>query len=340
MKRTSRLVAIQFISLLVFAALTVTLRTVACIRDLTYKTGYYGDDLLITVANCICAFAAVILVIYAALPSNKNGYNRSLASPLAYIPAGAVSVALVFFSATSLYELVKLPGAFFSAKTFSDTDNVMLAILSVLALVSIAYFMLESIFEKNASPERAAFGMVLVAMLALYAAYIYFNDDMPINSQIKITDQIAFALCAVFFLFECRISLARSKWNGYIAFGSVAALLSAYSSIPTLITYFAKKTLISTSLPAAVLLFAISILIIMRIALLLLSAEDKRCDTAEAIALMSQARADEIKEARLARAHVNNQNEENEAEELANEADEANYTIDLGESLDSTPGEG
>ena len=340
MKRSTGLTGIHFLTVLVFAAVTATLRTIACISDFNFKTGYFADSVLITISNCLAIVGVIISLAYLIVGKNTPNHLTTYNSALAYIPAGIVSVTLAFFAASAIYDLAKLPGTFFSEKTFSDSSNVMLAALAVLALVSIAYFMLETIFEKRAVPERGGLGLVFVAFLALYAAYVYFGDSMPINSQIKITDQIAFSFAAVFFLFECRISLGRSITGGYVALGGAAAILAAYSSIPALITYFVKKSLVSDSLPAVVLLFGIFMLVISRLAILALSKEDKRCDTAESIAMMSRARVDELEAARHARAHADIINEENRESDEVTVAEDDNYTMDLEDILDNTAEDG
>ena len=104
-------------------------------------------------------------------------------------------------------------------------------------------------------------------VLALYSIYLYFDNDLPINAPAKIIDQMAYLFAAVFFLYETRLSIGREKWRGYIAFGFIAALISAYSSIPALIYFFAKETEISVSIYEMVLSAALFIFISSRMLL-------------------------------------------------------------------------
>ncbi len=331
MKKTVRIDLVHLLAMLVLICATVTLRTVACLNNLSYATGYFSDKLCINIANCLAAAGCLISLSFGLISKSAPKYRINMHSPLVYLPAGITSVALIFFAASGIYSLVKLPGAFFSAKTFSNPDNIFLAAVSLLALVSIAYFMIESIFDKQKSAERGAFGIVVVVFLALLAAYTYFSGNMHMNSQIKITDQLAYSFAAVFFLFECRIALDREKWNCYVAFGGIAALLSAYSAIPSLITYFANGVVISSSISENVLMLAIFLLISARLILLLSSPEDKSSEVVEAINIMSSARRAEIEASALARAHALEIKEENETEDepiIENVLDE-NYKMDI-----------
>jgi len=95
----------------------------------------------------------------------------------------------------------------------------------------------------------------------------YFRDGEPINSPIKTVDILTYAFTAVFFLYEIRLSLGREKWKAYIIFGFIAATLCAYSSIPTLITYFVTGKVISNSIYETVLTLTICLFIVMKLLL-------------------------------------------------------------------------
>ncbi len=338
MKKTTKLYTTHLMTMLVLAIAALALRIVAYFGDLDYSSGYFTDKLCINIGNALAIAACLISFLFAFLNKKETKYRLNMHTPLLYIPAGITSVALIFFAASEIYYLVKLPGAFLSVETFSDNKNLLLFAVSILALVSIAYFMIESIFDKQRSPERGAFGIVFVLFLALLSAYTYFSDNMHMNSLIKITDQIAYVFAAVFFLYECRVALDREKWTGYIAFGGIAALLSAYSSIPALLVYFVKGELISRSLAENMLMLSIFLLVVSRLIMLLSSPEDKKSETVEAIDLMSSARRAEMEASALARVRaLENIKEENSSDDepvIENVLDD-NYKLDI-DSINST----
>lgn len=322
MKKTQKLVGAHLLDVLLFTATAVVLRTVAFLNDFNYTSGYF-DGTLINVSNLLimfaCIISAVALLLHRHIPKLKPNFHN----PLVYIPAGAVSVALAFFAGSTLHSAI-------TDNAYSDGGTKVLSfILSVLATVSIAYFMFGNIKEGPRSPERGGLGLVLTVFFALCAAQIYYSQSMPINSQIKSVDQITFAFVAVFFLFESRLSLNRDMWSGYIAFGGIAAALSAFSSIPTLVYYFVEGREAAAPISESVLLLTVFALITARLVLLINLPEDKMCQTAEAVLLMSEKRQAQIEAAQNVRAHAILKNEESREELIPEETHDDNYTINL-----------
>jgi hypothetical protein len=85
---------------------------------------------------------------------------------------------------------------------------------------------------------------------------------------------MAFISSAIFFLYETRISLGREMWRAYTAFGLIAASLTAYASIPAMITYYVNGEIISSmeyrslaSVEEYLLLLALFIYILARLCL-------------------------------------------------------------------------
>ena len=320
MKKTQKLISVHLLTILALTVAAVIIRTISFLNDFNRISGHF-DGSLISVANWLilvaCILSAAALLIHRQLPKLKPNFQ----SPLVYMPAGAVSVALAFFAGSTVYSAV-------NGNDSSET-KVLLYIIAVFAVVSIAYFMFSNIWEQPRSPERGALGLVITVFFALCAAETYFSQAMPINSQIKAVDQITFAFIAVFFLFESRLSLNRDIWSGYVAFGAIAASLAAYSSIPALVYYFVKEREAATPISENVLMIAVFALIVARLILLLKLPEDKMCETAEAVLLMSETRHAQIEAAKNVRAHAILKNEEIAEESTSEDSSEDNYTINL-----------
>lgn len=325
MKRAPKILGIHLISVFSITLIAVILRAIASATSYDRLTGYYDSRFLITLANCIAALACVISLAYLILKSATPKYLACFQHPMVYVPSGVCSVALIFFSADKLRTLADLPYGIMSRITLSNPENIITIIMTALAFASIGYFVLAHMIEERRSMLRSIFGIVLVAFLSACALDIYFFSDAPINSLCKITDQIAFCVAGLFFLFDTRISLDREIWSGYIAFGSFAAVLTAYSSIPALAVYLINGTLLSESLFDIILMFTLFIAIAARLILTAMLPEDKRCETAEAIIQLSSERSEYIDQAIHARAYALSKMEESEPEE---EVDD-NYTIDL-----------
>ena len=105
---------------------------------------------------------------------------------------------------------------------------------------------------------------------------------------------MAYLFIALFFLYEIRLSLGRERWKQYIAFGFMAALLSAYSSIPALIVYFAKGKTISLSIYENVLTLMFFVFITLKLLLASYLTEDKTSSVVEGIMKLSAERSAEL----------------------------------------------
>jgi hypothetical protein len=226
-------------------------------------------------------------------------------SPSTYAPTGIVGAALLFvgihfftLASESLdrISILKEYGTA-SARLEANTERILLILaiaVGLLALLSAVHFVLCALIENGISFGRANFGLVTVAFLSLYAIYLYFDNSAPVNNPDKILNELAYLFAAVFFLYETRLSIGRERWRGYIAFGFIAALISAYSSIPSLIYYFANGGEISRSIYEMILSSAIFIFASARILLTAELIEDTESEFAMIFKAASEERSAEI----------------------------------------------
>ena len=242
---------------LVLSALAVTLRSIACMTDLEYIYGYFGSHTVRIAGTTAFAVGCIVLLSYF-LFSVKMSVKPSFTSPSTYMPTGIVATGLIF---TSVALLIKV------GTPEAGQNTYLIIATAVLALLSVVHFFLNAFLTESSTELRAYFSLATVMFLALYAAFLYFDRSLPLNSSNKLTDQLAFLFSAIFFLYEARISLGREKWRGYVAFGCVSAFATAYSSIPSLIVYVVKGYTISNSIEESVLCFTLFIFIISRLIL-------------------------------------------------------------------------
>ncbi len=223
--------------LLLFSILTgtaVAIRTVVSFTALN-KYGYYSGNLF-SASAYIVALGVLLLMSYAVLHRKEERKQASFGGPLTYIPGTPLALCLVLLGVS-----------FFKKKADAPLGRLLFAILAVLAIAGALYFLFAVLHEFKLCDLRAIFGMALTLFLILYAGYLYFDKVLPLNAHTKICDQIAFVFASIFFLFETRISLGREKWPLYTAFGFTAAMLCAYSSIPSLLVYLFSGRVIGNS---------------------------------------------------------------------------------------------
>lgn len=309
MKLKTTLKRVYLPALLSVILLSVTFRTAAIFANFNFDTGFFENKTLINIASVLITSGAVFLFTYTFCGNKKYKLIADFSTPATYVPTGVLSVAMIFFavltwiqkraSGFSIIEFLKLPGAELKDVIKYISSNMagfMLTLIAPLAFLSIGYFILNACVLERDSVARASFGITNVLFLAFYASYLYFDTaTLARNAPNKIVDQMAFIFAALFFLYEIRISLGREKWHLYMSFGFIAAALTAYSSIPSLIVYFANDAVISNNIQENVLSFALFVFIISRIALAAFLKEDKESDSIFAIKEYSNERKEFIK---------------------------------------------
>ncbi len=292
MKNKARLFGAYLPIFLIASLSAVVLRTVACFISFDYETGYFKDSILIGIADGIVIFASVFFLTY--IFSSRKDINLipTFTSPQTYVPVGLISTALLFMSVhlgTEGVRVYKEMGGFSDLTLDARSLPVILSrllalmpfLLALLAILSLVNLLFTALDERHISEQRGGFGLFTVAFFALYVVYLYFDNTTPINAPTKIVSQMAMLFASVFFLYETRISLGREKWRQYVAFGFIASMLSAYSSIPSLLVYLAKtdvaggSVLIAKSVYEIALTLALFIFITARILLLGELIEDK-----------------------------------------------------------------
>lgn len=275
MNQKSKLNRIYLPLLFAVIIISVAFRCAAVLTDFDSRTGYFEGKTLINIASITAICGSVLLFTYAFVSAKKEKLIATFTTPSTYVPSGAIVTALIFF-AVKTYERIKdydfSSGAspnFGSpiSRLAGNLPAFVEAALVPLALLSAVYFILNATVENRASVTRAAFGLSMVVFSALYATFLYFDKTLSINAPNKIVDQMAFVFTALFFLYEIRISLGRECWHLYISFGFIAAVLSAYSSIPSIILYLCDKETVSHSIQENVLLLCIFIFVLSRVLL-------------------------------------------------------------------------
>ena len=269
MNRKFSLKHLYFAIFSIASALAVTFRTIALFLDFDQKSGHFIDKGFIRAADIIISAGCIFLFTYVFFGGKKEKLLATFSTPHTYIPSGAVTVALLFFALVTKQKQVTNAGTSFVPNGYSDMVTGISSILIPLSVLSIGYFILNATVNDRTSSIRAFFGICAVSFMALYATYLYFDTTLAINAPNKVSDQMAYIFAALFLLYEIRISLGRECWHLYSAFGYIAAALTAYSSIPSLILYFVNGDVVSNDIHENALSLCLFIFITARLALTL-----------------------------------------------------------------------
>ncbi len=270
----------------VFMAAAVVTRAIAAVKYVD-EYGYYSNKLLFYISAVIIVLGVLVFIGYIFFERKDIKLIPSFDSPASYAPSAAVAVALILLGVN----LFKITPNINSANSLMKPLTVICAILAILSAL---YFIVSTFIIRRRSMKRADLGIVTLVFICCYVAYLYFDISLPINSPNKIVDQMAYLGAALFFLYETRLSLGREKWRSYIAFGFIAALLLAYSSIPSLIVYFVTGNIISNSIYESVLSFALFLFATAKILLTTILVEDVESPVVTKIIAASKARSEAI----------------------------------------------
>ena len=301
MKNKAKLFGVYLPTFAILLAAALILRTVALFLDFDYHTGYFAEKTLITVSNSITVIAVVFFFTYVFTARRDMKMIPDFTSAATYVPTGVVTVALAFLIASlidrAIYinNFIKILSEIGTNTALSQIPSQRVLMIIILATaffaaLSIVHFVLTALIEKRSSTKRASYGIFTVVFLALYAIYVYFTTDLPINAPNKLLDQMAFLLASVFFLYETRLSLGREKWRAYIAFGFIAAFVGIYSSLPSTILYFARGVAVSNSIYESAVSLTVSGFIISRILLTGELIEDRESTTVLSLIQFANAR--------------------------------------------------
>lgn len=265
---------------------TTVMRTVACFRDLDLISGYFNDKGLITAADITTVVFMLILFLHNFTHAHaETTPKEDFGSPTTYIPLGGLAVSVLFLVTELAVELFNM------GDIFSSVPGAVRLITAVLGLLSMATFVMNIIIERKLSQLRGAFSILTVLFFAMYSIGIYLETDTPANSPAKILTEFAFLFTAIFFLYETRISLGRSKWHSYTAFGLMATLLLAYTSVPAIIFYlFGEGAVLAGSITELAAMLMLTVFIGARTVLLAFAGEDETCELAENIIDLSYER--------------------------------------------------
>ncbi len=294
MTKSARKTLIYILVLIPVCLICVALRSAALITQLDVGSVYLNDKTLITVADAIAVAFTVFSLSYIFAAEKDMSLSPSFDTAETYVPSGLVAVALAFMSIDMLSIIAGEYGTVFTSEVFRAPHTLLALLCAVLSPLCIINFFLNGFVERKSSTARASFCMICTVFLSSYAAYLYFSPIFPMNAPCKSTDQMASLALAIFLLYETRISLGRTMWKPYIAFGLIASFLAAYSSIPSLIYYVVNGSSPSESVVHNVLMLTFAIFATARILLTVKLSPTALNSTAEAIIAMARQREKQI----------------------------------------------
>lgn len=189
----------------------------------------------------VCIAAAVVFMLSYIFAVKKEAAPESLPAPgrnVTFTAALSGFFILATLILTLLYSLNGLE---------TDALSSPLAVAAnVFSIPAACYFFVTALNPSPNPKAHALLGCTLVIWLILYTLSSYFHMNFSINSPLKIYNQMALLAAMFYFLQEVRYPLERQRPAQHRAFGFIAMLLLAVSSLPTLLLTFAFRISITS----------------------------------------------------------------------------------------------
>ena len=247
MNTNSKRLGIYLLAMLILTVAATTLRSIACVTNLDYSTGFFTNKSLITTADIIITVTVLGMFSYLFV-APRISLIANFSTPETYVTTGVLGVATAFLGAR-IFSYVSIVSSYSQrSDNMLFRKNIMTlicAVCAILAFASILHHFFNAFITESKTEVRAYFALATILFLGIYAMITYLDPSLAIGESTKTLRLTAFILASLFFIYEARISLGREMWRIYTSFGLVAAALSAYTAIPSIITFFVNDEVIS-----------------------------------------------------------------------------------------------
>ena len=247
MNTNSKRLGIYLIAMLILTVTATILRSIACVTSLDYSSGFFTNKSLITTANIIITVTVLGMFSYLFV-APRISLIANFSTPETYVTTGVLGVATAFLGARILSYVSIVSSYSQRSDNMLFRKNIMTlicAVCAILAFASILHHFFNAFITESKTEVRAYFALATILFLGIYAMITYLDPSLAIGESTKTLRLTTFILASLFFIYEARISLGREMWRIYTSFGLVAAALSAYTTIPSIITFFVNNEVIS-----------------------------------------------------------------------------------------------
>ncbi len=219
---------------ILLAAAACVLRLIACLTTRTAQ-GYFTASVLPEVSVWLLLALSLFALTYPLFNRDISVRPVLLEHPANIFPTGLLAFVQVVFS-------VDLLTRFFAPPIARQTPLLrpLMLLTALCGLCAAAYYVCCMFIKRDTSELRAWFGLAAALFGGLYAVLLYFDHTLPLNADCKITSQVTYLAMSLYMLFDVRMSLGRPKYAWQISFGLITAALTAYASLPSLITYLVQ----------------------------------------------------------------------------------------------------
>ncbi len=195
---------------------------------------------------------ALIAVIIAAFTLSLTQKKGSLAGEYPYAGKAELSasiiagVALLIFAVSELRSVLftdvydasreSVPG---TARLFAGRFNSVTTVCAIFAVIGAVYFLLPVFYGSGKKNAHVFLGCMLTVFFIFRLLVLYYDVTTPINSEIKMFDQIAIVAAMLYFVYELRFLLGEPKPRIYVPIAITAFIMLATHSTAQIVASIA-----------------------------------------------------------------------------------------------------
>lgn len=187
------------------------------------------------IALTVCAFVLPLLVSKKKLPDSACTNSNPATALTALLAALALAAATVVEVRTIIQNRSQAVVPFAAEQGFTQRLNTISVPLAIFAAIAAIYLVMCALETKVPAKVRVAVGFGAVAFFVCRLLALYYDTSSPINSPIKMLDQLSYAFAMLFVVNELRAAVGEYRSRNYFQTGVTAFLLMLPSSVSQVI---------------------------------------------------------------------------------------------------------
>lgn len=222
-----------FIITVVLAAIATICQTIIFYKNYDETTNLYNKDAFFPGIFYTAVFITVLFCAASYFIIKDNPMTRILPS------ADRFTIFAALLSGLQLGASVLFNGYYYMSEIYTGMTTLRAAVL-ITAVPAAVYFLLTALSRKQKRIPVILCGFCLIIWAALYLMCIYFDMTSPLNSPIRILNQLTLITVMLYFIFEIRYLLGIPKPRLYMPSALLAILFISISSISDLFLTFTR----------------------------------------------------------------------------------------------------
>lgn len=127
---------------------------------------------------------------------------------------------------------------YYLTRIYTGITLLRIAVL-ITAVPAAAYFIVTAFARRPKEKALIICGFFTIIWAALYLMCVYFDMSSPLNSPVRILEQLSLIIIMLYFVFEVRFLLLKPRPRLYLPVSLLSVLFIYLSSVPDLILTFA-----------------------------------------------------------------------------------------------------